>query len=726
MTWGKLVVFLLALVVLTGCADGGAIPVPKWTFEGPDGAPAPLVLPVHLDDRLPKAISRYTLRAEVAVPEGLRDRPLTLVIPHFSAHVSLLVDGAHAEPLDGVDPPGYRTRGPHAWRIPASATRDGPLDLELDVEHTWTMSAWLDTVPRLTPALDGGSGFVAQRTFNDVTATGALCVALLSGYLYLVVFLTDRRRRDYGWFAVTGFAGVGYPLFQTGLLAPYIGRFDPLLAGLGVASAVVAEMYFVAARFRLPRPSRAWDVAFLGSVAVMIATAGYFEAKAGGMAAAAILVPALVAVARLFVRLALRKPRPPDLFLVLGAWPFMLVAAVPDLAAWVGAGELLGGWRPASLGILLVGLMQTGAMSRAHTKSLRVADDLNAELRRQIEARSRELADAIARLATDDDAVPLEEGEVVEGRYKVVRPLGEGGGGAVYLVERLSDREPLAMKVVHGGDDAHRLARLAREAELVAQVKHDHVVAIVDVGVDASGFLFIVMEYLPGATLRDHKDKFGRLDWVLPVLAQIADGLAAIHARGIVHRDLKPSNLLVLAREDGRPPLVKIADFGIARGEDSSRITTRPPPGPDGPGPQDRRKRPEGGDRTKRDLDRLTQTGAILGTPFYMAPEAIDGARNVTFAVDMFAFGIIAYEWLTGRAPFAESAAFAQTEGVALAPPPPAGTVRADLPWDVGRLVDRCLAFDPGQRPTASEAYEALSMYMGSLRQVRSTERQFA
>jgi serine/threonine protein kinase len=99
----------------------------------------------------------------------------------------------------------------------------------------------------------------------------------------------------------------------------------------------------------------------------------------------------------------------------------------------------------------------------------------------------------------------------------------------------------------------------------------------------------------------------------------------------------------------------------------------------------------------------------------------------VTFAVDMFAFGIIAYEWLTGRAPFGtESAAFAQTEGVVLAPPPPVGSVRADLPSDVGRLVDRCLAFDPAQRPTAGEAYEILSLYMGSLRQIRGNERRFA
>jgi serine/threonine protein kinase len=209
------------------------------------------------------------------------------------------------------------------------------------------------------------------------------------------------------------------------------------------------------------------------------------------------------------------------------------------------------------------------------------------------------------------------------------------------------------------------------------------------------------------------------------VLAQVADGLAAIHARGIVHRDLKPANLLILASEDGRPPVVKIADFGIARGDSSTRITSRPPP-PDGTGPQaESKKQPARADLTTHPHDRLTETGAILGTPFYMAPEAIDGARDVTLAVDLFAFGIIAYEWLTGRAPFTESAAFAQTGGATLAPPARVGAVRADLPWDVARLVDRCIAFDPADRPTAREAYEILSVYMGSLRQVRS-ERQLA
>jgi serine/threonine-protein kinase len=341
-------------------------------------------------------------------------------------------------------------------------------------------------------------------------------------------------------------------------------------------------------------------------------------------------------------------------------------------------------------------------MSRAHTKSLRVADDLNAELHRQIAARSRELAEAIARLATQAGERALFPGEVVEDRYEVIRPLGAGGGGAVYLVERLSDRAQLAMKVVHGGDDAQRLARLAREAQLAAQVKHANVVDIVDVDVAASGFLYIVMEYLPGATLREHKDQYGRLVWALPLLAQIADGLAAIHARGIVHRDLKPANLLVVARP-GEPPTVKIADFGIARGDRSGRMSSRPPP-------EDRATaRP--GDETRREDAQLTETGAIMGTPFYMAPESIDGARDATPAVDLFALGVIAYQMLTGKAPFQESPALALGEGVVLPAPPTVSSVRAGVPPEVAALVDRCLAFEPAERPAASEAHAVFSRF---------------
>ena len=691
---------LAVLAVLTGCSESAAIPLAAWTFVGPDSARAAVVLPAHLDARLPAATSHYALHASTTLPDALRDRPLTLVIPRLAARVALRVDGALAESLEAPEPVCYRTKGPHSWRIPASATADGVLDLELEVEHTWTQSGWFDTVPRLTRELDGGRAFVAMRVFNDVTAYLALGVGLFVGFLYLVVFLTDRKRSNYGWFAVTGIAGAGYPLFQTGLLAPYAGPFDALLAGLAVSSAVIAEMHFAAAHFRLPPPARAWDVGYLAAIGATMCVVGYFKTQLGGATTAAITVPALIAEAALFLRLVRRRPWPSDLVMVLGGWPFLLLAAAPDLAAWVGAGEVLGGARPACLAIAVIGLLQTAAMSRAHTKSLRAADDLNVELRRQIEARSRQLAEALARLGTQTGERSLGAGEIVEGRYAVVRHLGAGGGGDVYLVERLSDRTELAMKVVHGGDDPQRLARLAREAQLVAQVKHDHVIAIVDVDIAASGFVYIVMEYVAGATLREHREDFGkRLDWAVTVLAQVASGLAAIHALGIVHRDLKPANVLVLARPSGEPPLVKISDFGIARGERSARIT-KPPPRPSAtvvaaPMVPD--------DAT------LTQTGMVMGTPLYMAPEAIDGARDATPAVDVFAFGVLAYEMLSGRVPFRDSPAFAQLEGVSVAPPRPLGSVREGIPFEVALLVDRCLAFEPEERPTARELHAILS-----------------
>ena len=692
----------LALALLCGCAESHPTPLPAWTFVGPDGARVPIVLPAHFDAWLPRATSHYTLETHAVLPEELHNRPLALVIPRLAAHVSLRVDGARAESLQGPDPPGYRTKGPHLWLIPATATADGALDLELDVEHTWTLSGWLDTVPRLTPELDGGRAFVAQCAFNDVTAAGALGVGSFVGFLYLVVFLTDRSRRDYGWFAMTGLAGAGYPLFQMGFLEPYAGPFEPLLlAGVSVSSAVIAEMHFATSHFGLPRPSRIWNIGYLALTVATISVVGFFKVQIGGMFIAAFLAPALVAEAALFFRLVRARPRPPDLLMVLGGWPFLPFVTVPDLTAWVGGGEILGGTRPACLGIVVIGLLQTAALSRAHTKSLRAADELNAELRRQIEARSRELTEAMARLSAQTGGRALQPGEVVDDRYAVLRTLGAGAGGDVYLVERLSDRAQLAMKVVHGGDDPQRLARLAREAQLAATIKHDNVIAIMDVDVAATGFLYIVMEYVPGAALREHSERYGDLDWVLPVLEQIADGLAAIHAHGIVHRDLKPGNVLVLEGRSGEMPTLKISDFGIARGDRSSRITDRPPPKPGASPPPPR--------PTIQDDSSLTRTGVVMGTPLYMAPEAIDGARDATPAIDMFAFGVIAYELLTRRPPFRDSPAFSRLEGVSVAPPPPLESLRADIPFEVARAVERCLAFAPEERPTARQVYAIFS-----------------
>jgi len=193
---------------------------------------------------------------------------------------------------------------------------------------------------------------------------------------------------------------------------------------------------------------------------------------------------------------------------------------------------------------------------------------------------------------------------LVDGRYRIVRELGAGGMGTVYEVEQLSHAKRLALKLVRGAT-ADALARFAREAKIAAELDHPNLLPIVDVGV-SNGNLFLVMPLVTGGSLEDARAQFGNSAWARPLIAAIARGIAALHARGVVHRDLKPANILVA---DGVP---KIADFGVA----AIRAEVLTVPG-----------------------HHLTRAGEVLGTPRYMAPESA-----VSPAADMFAFGLIACE----------------------------------------------------------------------------------
>jgi serine/threonine-protein kinase len=707
-------VLLLTLVLLVGCADDGSLALRDWTFHGPDGEPAPLALPAHVGTRLPHEATRFVLTRTVSLGPALRDRELVLVIPRLLAHARLLVDGAPAQPLTGDDSGGYREKGPHAWRIaPRPADR---IELAIEVDSTWTQAGWLDTVPRLTTAPDGGAAFAAQRTLNDVGDFASLELTLFVAYLYGVVFLADRRRRTYLWFALTGLAGSTFPMFQTAVLSRALGPLEVTLVSVGVSSSVVTQIHFTRAYYGEPPPSRLWNIAW-GAVALLcIASTGYFTGtQVAGVVTVVLAIPAILSQATLFLRLARRRPLPVNLYLVFVGWLLLPFLAAPDFAAWCGLGEWLGGTRGASLDIALIALLQTAALSREHTLSLRRADDLaaerearirelevlNDELRRQIAARSRDLGDAITRMTGVPGDRELLEGETIEGRYQVIRKLGAGAAGNVYLVERKTDGARLAMKVVRGAHSPSALARLAREAQLAANVKHENVIVVVDVDVAASGFLYVVMEYVAGDTLKEHRAEYGAVKWSLDVLRQIAAGLAAVHARGIVHRDLKPANVLLVQR-DGQPPLVKIADFGIAgvtTGAMRDLVTTASIPPPAAADPNTL--------RSPKDL-RLTETGMLLGTPLYMAPEAIDGAKNAAAPIDVFSFGVIAYELLTGAVPFVESPALCQLSGTMVAPPAPIRAARPEVPAEVAALIDRCLSFNAIERPAAAEAVAVL------------------
>jgi serine/threonine protein kinase len=231
---------------------------------------------------------------------------------------------------------------------------------------------------------------------------------------------------------------------------------------------------------------------------------------------------------------------------------------------------------------------------------------------------------------------------------------------------------PVALKVLHAGlagDGAFR-RRFLREARLAARVSHPNVVQVFDAGAADDGTPYIVMEYVDGESLAELLRRKGRLppERAVAVTAQAAAGLAHAHAAGLVHRDVKPHNLLVTA--DGR---VKIADFGIARAAQETR---------------------------------LTETGTVLGTAAYAAPEQTAGL-DVTAAADVYGLGACLYEALTGRPPY-QFDSLAELAGKREEPIPPVRELAPDVSEPLEELVMRCLARKPEYRPTAAEVAAAL------------------
>ncbi|HEY5948756.1 MAG TPA: protein kinase [Kofleriaceae bacterium] len=288
----------------------------------------------------------------------------------------------------------------------------------------------------------------------------------------------------------------------------------------------------------------------------------------------------------------------------------------------------------------------------------RLVDHTTAELQRQVAARSQEVGSVIAKLV-QQPRQPIDAGRVIDGRYRVIRWLGAGAVGAVHEVERLTDSRRLALKTLHGNVDPAAMARFAREAEISARLNHPNLVPVIDFGVTDGG-LFLVMELVDGGSLEQVRDKFGNAPWAIPILGQIASGLAAIHQLGIVHRDLKPDNILL---SNG---VARIADFGLASLH---------------------------ADRIAEMAGRLTHAEEVFGTYDYMSPELAGGSRQAGSASDVFAFGVLAYEMTVGSKPYTEPPILLRIANQPIPPP----LVRGPL----GGLLTRCLDLDPTKRPTA-------------------------
>ncbi|MBA2542123.1 MAG: hypothetical protein H0V17_20955, partial [Deltaproteobacteria bacterium] len=222
-------VVTVAIAISVGCAGEIEHPISEWTLAY-EGTNQRVVLPEHLD--VPDHAMTFTLRADFAVPPELRDRPLSLVIPFFAAVTRLRVDGLDATDTEPELVRGYRARGPKSWQFPSATRGRAQLALEITVDHRWKQSGWLDTIPRVVPSQQHDSMLTAIKLINDYGAVLALFGLTLIGVLYLGIYLVDRRRKQYKWFAIQGLSAISYPLFLSGLSQGLFGRFDVvLLAG---------------------------------------------------------------------------------------------------------------------------------------------------------------------------------------------------------------------------------------------------------------------------------------------------------------------------------------------------------------------------------------------------------------------------------------------------------------------------------------------------------------
>ncbi len=268
-------------------------------------------------------------------------------------------------------------------------------------------------------------------------------------------------------------------------------------------------------------------------------------------------------------------------------------------------------------------------------------------------------------------SLPVEPGDIIADKYRIVRVIGQGGMGVVFEAEHQFIPQRVAIKFQLAEAASGEVERFIREARAAVQLRSEHVAKVWDVGALANGTPFIVMEYLEGdslALLRDTREPQPAKE-VLEYVLQACEALAEAHSLGMVHRDLKPGNLFLTTRVDGTP-LIKILDFGIAK---INAVAN----------PQNQE---------------LTTTNTILGSPRYLAPEQLTAMKDVDCRADIWGLGVILYELLGGAPPFQARTMAELCARLLCDPPPPLLTLVPELATELEAVVMRCLEKDRGDR----------------------------
>ncbi|MBI3201291.1 MAG: serine/threonine protein kinase [Myxococcales bacterium] len=273
----------------------------------------------------------------------------------------------------------------------------------------------------------------------------------------------------------------------------------------------------------------------------------------------------------------------------------------------------------------------------------------------------------------------LTEGQVIADRYRVRKLLGAGGMGSVWIAEHIELGKTVALKVMLPAMSANpeMRQRFINEGRAAASIGHPNIVEVFDLGFHGQ-FAFIAMEKLEGEELDMRIERTGPLpvSEAIRIAADLADAIGAAHELGIVHRDLKPANVF-LATRGRQKDQVKVLDFGIAK-------------------------------LTQGTSDVNTKTGAVIGSPMYMAPEQLQDAKTVDARADVHAIGAILYAMLTGRPPYVGATLTELFYKIVSESPRPLREVRGDVPEWLERVVASALAKHPGERPPNGRALAAL------------------
>src|SRR5258706_680144 len=276
----------------------------------------------------------------------------------------------------------------------------------------------------------------------------------------------------------------------------------------------------------------------------------------------------------------------------------------------------------------------------------------------------------------------LSTGDIIDGKYRIVRLLGEGGMGAVYEGENMRIHRRVAIKVLHAGVAAtgEAVARFEREAQAAGRIGSEHIVEVLDLGNLPSGDRYMVMEFMDGDALSTRIRNRGRLtpSECYPILHQLLEALSAAHGAGIIHRDLKPDNVYLLKSRGGKADFVKLLDFGISKFNQLS------------------------GDSGFS----MTRTGAVMGTPYYMAPEQAKGSRDLDHRVDLYAAGVILYEAITGEVPFNADTFNELLFKIVLEAARPVEQIVPNIDANFAAIVNKSMAREPGARFQSAREFQ--------------------